>query len=225
LARQQSSESWPKRYLTGHADTDLIIGSWDESTCAWWSYAASLGDFTAVGPYFVASNGKPAMPAHDLLSARSYGTATQRGLPIPGGRQADRFYLRQCARATEEPGARDELLWRIPQLLRAALDPGGALASTGDAASLQPGDVIALGTPGGITLTVRGRALYRFLGFVLFWWNARDWHDAFFAKDVGNYLHQGDRLWQWGEGLGCQRMSIRSIPWPPPPGVVPEPKK
>jgi hypothetical protein len=85
--------------------------------------------------------------------------------------------------------------------------------------------VIALGTPGGITLTVRGRSFYRFLGFLLFWWDARDWHDAFFGKDVANYLHQGDRLFQWGEGLGCQRMLIRSIAWPAPPGVVPEQKQ
>jgi len=225
LARKQSPQSWPPRYVTGDPDTDLIIGNWDETTCAWWSYAASLGDFTAVGPYFVASNGEPAMPAHDLLGARTYGAATERGYAIPGGRQADRFYLRQCARATEEPGARDQLLWCIPQILRAALDPTGALAPSKDASALQPGDVIALGTPGGITLTVRHRKLYRLLGFLLFWWDARDWHDAFFGKDVANYLHQGDRLFQWGEGLGCQRMLIRSIAWPPPPGVVPEREK
>jgi 2-keto-4-pentenoate hydratase/2-oxohepta-3-ene-1,7-dioic acid hydratase in catechol pathway len=224
LARTQSPKLWAARYLTGDADTDLILGNWDGGTCAWWGYAASLGDFTAVGPYFVASNGEPSMPGHDLVCARSYGSH-QRCFPIPGGREPDRFYLRQCARATEEAGARDSLLWRIPQILRAALDPEGALAPAGDTNVLQPGDVIALGTPGGITLTVRGRAFYRLLGHLLFWWDARDWHDAFFGKDVANYLHQGDRLFLWGEGLGCQRLSIRSVAWPPPKGVVPEPKE
>ena len=57
---------------------------------------------------------------------------------------------------------------------------------------------------------------------VLFWWNARDWHDAFFSKNVANYLHEGDALFLWGEGLGCQRLPIHRIAWPPPPGVVPE---
>jgi 2-keto-4-pentenoate hydratase/2-oxohepta-3-ene-1,7-dioic acid hydratase in catechol pathway len=221
LARNQSPQSWTARYLTGDADTDLVIGNWNEATCAWWGYAASLGDFTAVGPYFVASNGEPSMPSHDLLCGRSYGSH-ERSYPIPDGREADRFYLRQCSRATEDAAARDSLLWRIPQILRAALDPAGALAPTTEANVLHPGDVIALGTPGGITLTVRGRAFYRFLGHLLFWWDARDWHDAFFGKDVANYLHQGDRLLLWGEGLGCQRMAIRRISWPPPPGVVPE---
>ncbi len=225
LTRTQSPTMWSARYVTGDPSTDLIIGNWNENTCAWWGYAASLGDFTAVGPYFVAADGKPAMPSHDLLSARTYGTKTERSFSVPEGREPNRFYLRQCARATEEPGARDCLLWRVPQILRAALDPTAPLTLTADMKVLQPGDVIALGTPGGITLTVRGRALYRFLGFLLFWWNARDWHDAFFGKDVANYLHQGDRLFQWGEGLGCQRMLIRSIAWPPPPGVVPERKQ
>ena len=81
--------------------------------------------------------------------------------------------------------------------------------------------MIALGTPGGITLTVRGRGMIRFLNKVLFWWNALDWHDAFFGKDVANYLHEGDALFLWGEGLGCQRLAIRRIAWPAPPGTVP----
>jgi len=222
LSRRQSPTSWSARYLTGDADCDLILGNWDDQTCAWWGYAASLGDFTAVGPYFVATNGEAAMPPHDLFAARTYGAAGTRLFPIPDGRDADRFYLRQCARATEERGARDELLWHVPRILRAALDPSQALASTPNATVLHPGDVIALGTPGGITLTVSGRAFYRFLDPILFWWNARDWHDAFFGKDVANYLHQGDRLLLWGEGLGCQRLTIRRIAWPAPPGVVPE---
>jgi 2-keto-4-pentenoate hydratase/2-oxohepta-3-ene-1,7-dioic acid hydratase in catechol pathway len=223
LTREQSPSQWARPYLTGDADLDLILGNWTPETVAWWSYAASLGDFTAVGPYLVASEGPGAMPPTALVCARSYGPRKSRAYPIPGRRAPDCYYLRQCSRASEEPGAPDAMLWRIPQIVRAALDPAGALAPTHDATRLEPGDVIALGTPGGITLTVRGRALYRFLGTVLFWWNALDWHDAFFGKDVANYLHDGDRLFLWGEGLGCQRLGIRRIEWRPPPGVLPEP--
>lgn len=222
LARDQTPDMWAQRYLTGDADVDLILGNWDEASCAWWSYAASLGDFTAVGPYFVATNGESTMPPHDLLCARTYGSdrGIERGFPVPDGRESNLFYLRQCARATEEPSHRDSLLWRVPQIIRASLDPTQALASTPNATVLHPGDVIALGTPGGIALTVRGRSFYRLLGHLLFWWDARDWHDAFF-RNVGDYLHQGDRLFLWGEGLGCQSITIRRIAWPPPPGVVP----
>ena len=175
-----------------------------------------------IGPYFVASVPGESMPTHALLCARSYGRRSQRQYPIPGERSAGVFYLRQCSRASEEPGVPDRMLWRVPQIVRAALDPDGALAPTHDATKLQAGDVIALGTPGGITLTVRGRGRIRLLNKLLFWWDALDWHDAFFGKDVANYLHQGDALFLWGEGLGCQRLAIRRIAWPPPPGTVPE---
>jgi 2-keto-4-pentenoate hydratase/2-oxohepta-3-ene-1,7-dioic acid hydratase in catechol pathway len=223
LARNETPDRWARAYLTGDADTDLVLGNWTPDTVSWWGYAASLGDFTAVGPYFVAHDGGAAMPSHALLCARSYGPSAERRFPIPGEREPDRFYLRQCSRATEELGARDRLLWRIPAIVRAALDPAGALAPTCDATKLQAGDVIALGTPGGITLTVGNRKLLRFLNRLLFWFDARDWHDAFFDKDVTNYLHEGDALFLWGEGLGCQRLVIHSLAWPPPPGTVPEP--
>jgi 2-keto-4-pentenoate hydratase/2-oxohepta-3-ene-1,7-dioic acid hydratase in catechol pathway len=222
FTRHQTPRAWAGPYLTGDADVDMIIGKWDEASVAWWSYAASLGDFTSVGPYFVAPSAADGLPPCDLIGARTYGwtDGTDRGFPIPAGRDPGRFYLRQCARATEQPGQRDSLLWRVPQIIRAALDPEQALASTPDASVLQAGDVIALGTPGGVTLTVRGRSLYRILGYLMFWWNARDWHDAFF-DNIGDYLHAGDRLFLWGEGLGCQSMAIRRIAWPPPPSVTP----
>ena len=223
LSRNETSDMWAKPYLTGDPNTDLILGNWTPDTVAWWGYAASLGDFTAVGPYFVASDGKPAMPSHGLICARSYAPREERLFPIPGKREANRFYLRQCSRATEGGDGPDPMLWRIPQIVRAALDPDGALAPAHDVTKLQPGDVIALGTPGGITLTVGNRRLIRFMNKILFWWKARDWHDAFFRKNVANYLHTGDALFLWGEGLGFQRLLIRSIAWPPPPGVVPEP--
>ena len=221
LARDETPDQWARPYLTGDPNIDLVLGNWTPDTVSWWGYAASLGDFTAVGPYFVASRGEAAMPSHALVCARSYGPSESRQYPIPGDREANRFYLRQCSRATEEPGARDRMLWRIPQIVRAALDPDGALAPTHDATRLQPGDVIALGTPGGITLTVGSRRMLRFLNKVIFWWNALDWHDAFFGKDVANYLHEGDALFLWGQGLGYQRLPIREIAWEPPPGVVP----
>ena len=223
LSRNETPDLWARPYLTGDADTDLILGNWTPDTVAWWSYAASLGDFTAVGPYFVAHDGAAAMPSHALVCARSYGPDESREYPVPGDREANRLYLRQCSRATEEAGAPDAMLWRLPQIVRAALDPEGALASTHEVTALQAGDVIALGTPGGITLTVKGRGMIRVLNKVLFWWNARDWHDAFFGRSVSNYLHQGDTLFLWGEGLGYQLLSIHSVAWPPPPGVVPEP--
>lgn len=223
LARNETSDQWATPYLTGDANIDLVLGNWTPDTVQWWGYAASLGDFTAVGPYFVASSGGPAMPAHALVCARSYGPSAKRLHKIPGKREPNTFYLRQCARATEDPQSPDRMLWRIPQIVRAALDPAGALAPTHDATKLQLGDVIALGTPGGITLTVGSRRMIRFLNRILFWWNALDWHDAFFGKDIANYLHDGDALFLWGEGLGCQRLSIRQIAWPAPPGTVPEP--
>ncbi|HKY50420.1 MAG TPA: hypothetical protein VJP45_04115, partial [Candidatus Limnocylindria bacterium] len=222
LARNETPDLWARPYLTGDADTDLVLGNWTPESVSWWGYAASLGDFTAVGPYFVAHEGQASMPSHALLCARSYGESATRRFPIPDDREPDRFYLRQCSRATEDEGARDQLLWRIPQIVRAALDPAGALAPTHDATKLQAGDVIALGTPGGITLTVGNRKMLRFLNRVFFWWDSRDWHDAFFEKDIENYLHEGDALFLWGEGLGCQRLEILSIAWPPPPGTVPD---
>lgn len=221
LARNETPDHWAKAYMTGDASTDLILGNWTPETVAWWGYAASLGDFTAVGPYFVARGGETAMPSHALVCARSYAPDAKRAYPIPGGREAERFYLRQCSRASREPDAHDRMLWGIPEIVRAALDPAGALAPAHDVKELQPGDVLALGTPGGITLTVGNRRWIRFMNHVLFWWDARDWHDAFFEKDIANYLHEGDALFLWGEGLGCQRLSVRKIVWPPP--VVPVP--
>jgi len=222
LSRNETPDMWAKPYMTGNASTDLILGNWTPDTVSWWGYAASLGDFTAVGPYFLASNPGDHMPTHALLCARSYGPSGSRQYPIPGERAAQVLYVRQCSRASEEPGAQDRMLWRVPQIVRAALDPDGALAPTHDATKLQAGDVLALGTPGGITLTVSGRGWIRFLNTVLFWWDALDWHDAFFGKDIANYLHEGDALFLWGEGLGCQHLDIRRIAWPPPPGTVPE---
>lgn len=212
LSRGQSTDLWSRRYLTGDAAIDEILGNWDAATCEWWGYAAGLGDLTAIGPYFVARDKAQALRPHPLLLARTYADSKERRAPIPGGRRAGAFYVRQCSVATAEYGYRDTMLWSIPDILRAALDPRGALSESIPNLTLRRGDVIALGTPGGISLTVANRGFYSFLAGVLFWWNARDWHDAFFKKDVPNYLHDGDELLLWGENLGMQRLTIRQLP-------------
>jgi len=46
---------------------------------------------------------------------------------------------------------------------------------------------------------------------VLFWWNPVDWHDVFFDKNAGLYLHDGDKVFFWAEGLGFPHQEIRRI--------------
>src|SRR5690606_33016595 len=114
-------------YLTGIADVDLLFGNWDANTCGWWGYAASYGDFSALGPYFVESDGYPRLESRSLLCARSYGKADVRGADIPGSRDPGVFYLRQCAYVTEAQGYGDSMLWSVPAILRGILAPHGAL--------------------------------------------------------------------------------------------------
>ena len=80
--------------------------------------------------------------------------------------------------------------------------PGGA--------RLDPGDVVCLGTPGGTVITSRPQRLIDLLGVVLFWLGPLDWHDLFFGNSR-NYLHNGDEVFFWAEGLGFQRHSIRRV--------------
>lgn len=211
LSRGDSPSRWSQPYLTGDASIDLLLGNWDESTCAWWSYAASVGEVVTIGPWFVAADDQPVLPPRALVCARTYAPADVRGAAIPKGRAADVFYLRQCSTVTEDLKHPDAMLWTVPQILRGTLDPKSALAFTGGERQLHAGDVISLGTPGGIVLTVGDRGLYRFLDFVLFWWDAIDWHDGFFGKDQQLYLHDGDRLFLWAEGLGCQVLPVQSV--------------
>jgi 2-keto-4-pentenoate hydratase/2-oxohepta-3-ene-1,7-dioic acid hydratase in catechol pathway len=116
---------------------------------------------------------------------------------------------------TEDIAHPDAMLWSVPHILRSALDPAGPLTFGGGDRRLEAGDVIALGTPAGIVLTVADRHLYRILDSFLFWWNAIDWHNAFFGKDQNLYLREGDRVFMWAEGLGCQMFTVRSVPHAP----------
>ncbi|HET9480643.1 MAG TPA: fumarylacetoacetate hydrolase family protein [Candidatus Polarisedimenticolia bacterium] len=202
-------------YLTGDPQVDRIIGGWNETTCAWWSYAASQGDYAALGPFFVAASGTPSFPPRAVICARSYAPEAQRGAEIPGDRESDTLYLRQCARVTDDPLHPDRMLWSVPEVLRGALLPGGALALGSQADRLETGDVVALGTPGGIALTVRRTRMLRMLDRILFWWDARDWHEAFFGRDAPLYLREGDRLFLWGEGLGFQHLKVQPVPLEP----------
>ena len=199
-------------YATGDSGVDGLLGDWTESSSQWWSYAASQGDYASLGPFFVASPPAGAMPQPALLCARTYADTKRRGASIPRGRETGTFYLRQCSRASTESGYHDAMLWGIPAILRGMLDPDrSVLSRDGQPLWLEPGDVISLGTPGGVVLTVRGRSLYAFLDYVLFWWDALDWHDAFFEKDAEKYLREGDEVFLWAEGLGCQRNFVRVV--------------
>ena len=210
LARGEKPDSWDAYYRTGDPDVDLLLGNWTQTTCAWWGYAASLGDFAAIGPYFVAAGGEDRLPPRALLAARAFGPEEARGAPVPSGRTDGSYYLRQCSRVTTDPSSEDALLWNVPAIVRGILSPGSALHFEEGSRKLERGDVVALGTPGGIVLTARHHSFYRMLGKVLFWWSAIDWHDAFFGKDLALYLREGDRTFFWAEGLGYQNLLVRA---------------
>jgi 2-keto-4-pentenoate hydratase/2-oxohepta-3-ene-1,7-dioic acid hydratase in catechol pathway len=220
LARKNVPTEPEKRYLTGDAAVDAVIGKWDEDTCAWWSYAASQGDYSALGPFFVAASGEPHLRSREVLCARSYAPAGERTVAPPRGHRPETLYLRQCSRVTSEAGAEDGTLWSAPEIIRAILSPIGALDLGGEEVFLERGDVIALGTPGGIALTVTRSRLYRWLDALLFWWDALDWHNAFFRKDASGYLYQGDRVFLWGSGLGFQLLDIHRLQLPELPETV-----
>lgn len=223
LLRDEVPTESEKRYLTGNAEVDTLIGKWDEETCAWWGYAASQGDYAALGPYFVEAGGEPRLVPRDVVCARSYGSTGQREVERPRKRQPGTLYLRQCARVSE--GEADEhlegVLWGPVEVLRAVLSPRGAL-SLGPEPALERGDVIALGTPGGIALTVNRGRFFRVMQTVLFWWDALDWHDAFFGRDASFYLYEGDRVFLWGSGLGFQLLDVHRFELPSLPKTVDE---
>ena len=94
----------------------------------------------------------------------------------------------------------------ILKMLRSLLTPDSVFHIGGRNARLEPGDIISLGTPGGTVLTARPQG---FVDFLLFWRGPRERHDVFFHKDAAHYLHHGDEVFFWAEGLGCQRLRIR----------------
>ena len=108
--------------------------------------------------------------------------------------------------STSRRNSTDNLIWSIPQIIRSILTPDqNALAFLDPPAALCRGDIICLGTPGGVVITAKPQAQFAILNALLFWWTPRDWHDAFFARDHGYYLNTGDEVFFWAEGLGFQR--------------------
>ena len=220
LARGEVPTEVEQRYLTGDPHVDQVIGRWDEATCEWWSYAASQGNYAGLGPYLVAAEPGAPFPEPALACARSYATEDVRGVEPPRGRQPGELYLRQLARVTLTEDDPDRLIWDPPAVLRAILLPNSALRQASEERRLEAGDIVALGTPGGIALTVNRSRGLDFLQKVLFWWDAIDWHDAFFGRDRSNYLQPGDEVFLWGEGLGYQHGSIQRFELPPLPEKV-----
>ena len=201
----------PGPYLTGDEDLDRALGFWDETTSAWWSYAAGWGNYASVGPFFVTAPADSTFPGRAVISARTYGDERTRQAPVPKGREQGSLYLRQCSMATEEKGDPDRLIWNIPQILRSILAPDSALKFMEGTPQLEPGDIISLGTPGGTVITAKSYQLFNILEKMVFWWDPVDWHDAFFGEGGGLYLRHGDELFFWAEGLGFQHHRIRRI--------------
>jgi 2-keto-4-pentenoate hydratase/2-oxohepta-3-ene-1,7-dioic acid hydratase in catechol pathway len=189
-------------YLSGDPDIDQVLGPWDAEICAWWGYAASLGDTAAVGPFFVAAEPGEGPPAQGLIAARSY--AEKRRFAAPRGRATGVFYLRQCATATEDPRHPDAMIWTLPDALRSALAADSVLPLAQERRNLAPGDIVATGTPGGVVITSKAPGLVNFLRFMLSTWTPERWHDVLFEGNLDLYLQGGDRLFLWGEGLGFQ---------------------
>lgn len=196
-------------YMVGDDFIDRVLGRWDANTCQWWSYAASWGDYAALGPFFVAAPRDHSFPERNIITARSYAAPATRGVDIPAGVETGPLYVRQASTATTRPDHPDRLIWQVPDLIRSLLAPDSALDIGGPQARLRPGDIIATGTPGGTVITASSQAFYKATSTMLFWWDADQWHDKFFGKDEELYLHPGDEVFFWAEGLGCQQLDIQ----------------
>lgn len=209
------------RYLTGDPVVDQGIGAWNQEICQWWGYAASQGNYAALGPYFVAApGGTPSLRPRPIASARAYAPGDARAAALPAGRQSGVLYMRQCARVSTAEDHVDRLVWDVPAVLRSILSPGGALDLGPGPPRLERGDVIALGTPGGVALTVNRTRGLDMLDRLLFWWSPLDWHNAFFNRGKKNYLHEGDEVFLWGEGLGYQRLAVHQLKLPGMPETI-----
>jgi len=199
-------------HLTKHRVLDKSLGDWDRITCHWWSYASSCGDFASLGPFLAATDASGGLGDRAMISARTYAPERVRARPLPKGRQEEVFYLRQAARTTEDQSYEDALYWTVPQIIRSILDPGSALDFGSAPPVLEKGDVISLGTPGGTVITSRPQYVVDILTFFLCWWDPVDFHDAFFDGTMSLYLHKGDRVFFWAEGLGYQQHPIERAP-------------
>lgn len=190
---------------------DAAASGWESETCQWWSYAATWGDYTAIGPFFVASGDDLDERVRGLISARTYGAPNVRGESIPTGRSIGTFYLRQCGGLTTDIEYADAMYWNIPQIIRSIVEPGGALSFMDEPIRIEAGDIICLGTPGGTVITSKPHGLLEFLERLIFFWRPINFHDAFFKKDANLYLRTGDRLFLWAEGLGYQLLNVREV--------------
>ncbi|MBW2476052.1 MAG: fumarylacetoacetate hydrolase family protein [Deltaproteobacteria bacterium] len=196
-------------YRIGDKALDGTLGPWDETTCHWWSYAASWGRYAAHGPFFVSSAGHESFSPRLILSARSYSSSADRPQLPPDAALTDRLLLRQAAVTTISKEYRDALVWDVPAIVRSLLDPAGnALAFSGTYPVLNAGDLIALGTPGGTVISAKPWWLLPIAEDLLFWKDPEDFYKMFFAPAENNYLYPGDELFLWGEGLGYQHHRV-----------------
>jgi 2-keto-4-pentenoate hydratase/2-oxohepta-3-ene-1,7-dioic acid hydratase in catechol pathway len=196
-------------YLLGDGDLDEAIGYWHPETAQWWSYAASWGDCTSIGPFFIAADPADVFTPRVMLAARTYAPADRRGAPFPDGHTADTFYVRQATLATDGPAHPDPMLWSVPAILRAILEPGSALSFLEGGPRLERGDVVSLGTPGGTVITSVPHRLADIAEDLVFWRSPRDWHDSLIARTGHLYLRHGDEVFYWAEGLGFQRLAVQ----------------
>jgi len=196
-------------YRVGYNALDVGLGIWDETTCHWWSYAASWGHYASLGPFLVTATDQNQLPPRMILSARSYTSASDRPMSPPKGAPTDRFLLRQATLTTTAPDYPDALIWGIPKIIRSLLDPSeNALAFANEVPTLRAGDLIALGTPGGTVISAKPWWLLSVAKHLLFWKGPDDFYDLFFDPTEGYYLNRGDQLFLWAEGLGYQQLRI-----------------
>jgi 2-keto-4-pentenoate hydratase/2-oxohepta-3-ene-1,7-dioic acid hydratase in catechol pathway len=196
-------------YRVGDAALDGTLGLWNEMTCHWWSYAASWGHYAAYGPLLVASSDKDEFPPRMILSGRSYSSSSERSVPPPQPVPKDQLLMRQATVTTLAAEYQDALIWDIPTIIRSLLNPAGnALAFTGEAPVLYAGDLIALGTPGGTVVSAKPWWLLPMAENLFFWKDPKDFYKMFFKSTEADYLHPGDKLFLWGEGLGYQLLQV-----------------
>ena len=188
---------------------DMTLGIWDQYTCHWWSYAASCGRFTSIGPFFVVAPDSRSFPSRAIMCARSYGSQEQRKYPKPENCTEDVLYLRQFSKVTEQDSYPDSMIWNIPKIVRSILSPESVLSFTGTEPTIEAGDIICMGTPGGTVLTSMPFFIFDISEDILFWKEPLFWHDIFFKRKSKFFLHNGDKLFLWGQGLGFQYLTVR----------------
>lgn len=197
-------------YRIGHAYLDRRFGVWNEQVCAWWSYAASWGRFTSLGPFLVESTEPEEKYQRALLSARTYSPEPARAFPAPAGVELGQLYLTQASASRAD--SPDMLYWDVADIIRSILAPGTAIPFGEQQPLIRKGDVILLGTPGGTTISARSGPLIEFVKWLLFWWTPQDWHDMFFRQSEQQYLYEGDELFYWGQNLGFQYLYLKAFP-------------